>query len=87
MLPWKQGTLALDEFWRCIGYVLQLGGTGEGTTEWDEAFLLTECIHRAFEDKDGVVAFAAIACGISILCQSTAEDKVRPVGFAGVPWG
>jgi len=57
-------------------YVLQLGGAGEDTAEWDEAFLLTECIHRAFEDSDGVVAFAAITCGISILCRSTLEEKV-----------
>ena len=56
--------------------MLQLGGTGDGTAEWDEAFLLTERIHRAFQDKDGVVVFAAITCGISILCQSTVEEKV-----------
>lgn len=60
-------------------YVLQLGGTRDGTTDWNEAFLLTECIHRAFKDTDGVVAFAAITCGLSILCQSTVEDKVGPV--------
>lgn len=72
----NQGTLALGDFWRCIGYVLQLGGTAEGTVEWDEAFLLTERIHRAFRDEDGVVAFAAITCGTSILCQSSVEDKV-----------
>ncbi len=56
--------------------MLQLGGAGDDTAEWDEAFLLTECIHRAFEDSDGVVAFAAITCGISILCHSTVEEKV-----------
>ncbi|CAM9990495.1 unnamed protein product [Scytosiphon promiscuus] len=71
------GTLALDDFWRCIGYVLQLGGTAEGTVEWDEAFLLTERIHRALQDDDGVVAFAAITCGTSILCQISLEDKIQ----------
>ncbi|CAM9311953.1 unnamed protein product, partial [Hapterophycus canaliculatus] len=70
------GTLALGDFWRCIGYVLQLGGTALGSFEWDEAFLLTERIHRAFQDDDGVAAFAAIACGTSILCQSSVEDKI-----------
>lgn len=77
MLTAEQGSLGLEDFWRCMCYVLQLGGTRDGTTDWDEAFLLTECIHRAFEDSDGVVAFAAITCGLSILCQSTVEDKVR----------
>lgn len=75
-VSYNQGTLALADFWRCMGYVLQLGGTAEGTVEWDEAFLLTERIHSAFEDDDGLVAFAAITCGTSILCQSSVEDKV-----------
>eukprot|EP00752_Nemacystus_decipiens_P007742 g6921.t1 len=70
------GSLSLDDFWRCICYVLQLGGTRDGTAEWDEAFLLTERLHRAFEDTDGVVAFAAITCGLSILCPSTVEEKI-----------
>lgn len=71
----QQGSLGLDDFWRCICYVLQLGGIRDGTADWDEAFLLTECIHQAFEDADGIVDFAAITCGLSILCQSTVEDK------------
>eukprot|EP00903_Cladosiphon_okamuranus_P015661 g14463.t1 len=70
------GSLGLDDFWRCICYVLQLGGTREGTTDWNEAFLLTECIHRAFQGSDGVVSFAAVTSGLSILCQSTTEDKI-----------
>lgn len=62
--------------WRCVGYLLQLGGTSEGTVEWDDAFFLTQRIHRAFQDNDGIVGFAALTCGISTLCQLSVEDKV-----------
>lgn len=68
--------MPLDDFWRCIGYVLQLGGTEEGGANWDEASLLTERIHRAFEDRDDMADFAAITSGISILCNSSVEEKV-----------
>ncbi|CAB1112380.1 unnamed protein product [Ectocarpus sp. CCAP 1310/34] len=70
------GTVALDDMWRCIGYLLQLGGTNEGTVEWDDAFFLTQRIHRAFQDNDGIVGFAALTCGISTLCQLSVEDKI-----------
>ncbi|CAM9385209.1 unnamed protein product [Ectocarpus sp. 4 AP-2014] len=70
------GTVALDDMWRCIGYLLQLGGTSEGTVEWDDAFFLTQRIHRAFQDNDGIVGFAALTCGISTLCQLSVEDKI-----------
>ncbi|CAM9219015.1 unnamed protein product [Laminaria digitata] len=71
-----EGSVSLDDFWRCIGYVLQLGGTEEGGADWDEASLLTERIHRAFEDRDGMADFAAITSGISILCSSSVEEKI-----------
>lgn len=73
----KQGTLFLDDFWRCIRYVLQLGGRKEGGAEWEEASLLAGHIHQAFEDSDGTVDFAAITSGVSILCQSSLDEKVR----------
>lgn len=72
----EQGTVSLDDFWRCIGYVLQLGGMEEGEADWDEASLLAERIHHAFEDCDDMVDFAAITSGVSILCQSSIEEKV-----------
>lgn len=72
----EKGSVSLDDFWRCIGYVLQLGGTEEGGADWDEASLLTERIHRAFEDRDDMADFAAITSGISILCSSSVEEKV-----------
>ncbi|CAM9111919.1 unnamed protein product [Ectocarpus fasciculatus] len=75
------GTVALDDMWRCIGYLLQLGGTREGTAEWDNAFFLTQRIHRAFQDHNGIVGFAALTCGISILCELSVEDKIL-VAFA-----
>lgn len=71
-----QGTVALDDMWRCISYLLQLGGTSEGTAEWENAFFLAQRIHRAFQDNDGIVGFAALTYGISILCQLSVEDKV-----------
>lgn len=48
----------------------------EGGPGWDEASLLAERIHHAFEDRDDMVDFAAITSGVSILCQSSLEEKV-----------
>lgn len=66
----------MNDFGRCMGYVLQLGGLQEGEPGWDEASLLAKRIFDAFQDSDDKVDFAAIMSGISIICQSSVEEKV-----------
>merc|ERR1712167_554641 len=73
-----EGYLDRRAFHQCFDYVIAAGGGHDSPADEAKAYVVVDRLFNTFDtDGNGVVDYAELASGLSVLCTSSMSDKIN----------